>query len=557
MPADPTAPTARWRPPAPALSLVPGAWRRRIVTRKKRTGGRGAVRSLAVFLTIIVVLSALAWTGWSLLRNPGSLPWRSSAGGGAAVSVGTLHAPANMDIRTDAGASVEQALLGNVYETLVTRDDANALRPGMARSWEISGNGLGYTFAMQPGARFSDGRAVTSEDVVRSLQQVTTRHYVGWRDLTAMASVTSPDASTVRIHLRHPQPELLRALSGRAGIVYNPDAGVDYRSTALGSGPFTLERWQAGSPVTLTRNDSYWAQPKAGVRQVTIRYFADSAALVQAVRTGKVDIATPLTPDVTNSDALTSLSDDRKLTVRTGANTRKVILGFNNGTDSILSDKRYRQGIRYTLDNASLMTALAGRGSLLGGPLSRLEPGYENLTGLFPHDPAHGTALLAYFFYLHKTRPLDFVYPERYGKAVGELLREALQPVNVDLHVHMVSDAQWRTTVVKQGKYDFTLFEMGGSPGSLDDLATLVDTDYFIHYTSPQAEQLLAATRSQRNDGEYIKALKGLARQISQDSPVDWLYAQRPLTAYRRGIQGVPVNMTDHHLPLRNVWTAG
>ena len=492
------------------------------------------------------MLSALAWLGWTLMtRHTGNAPTTGTGSNTSSVTVGTLQAPESLDIRTVKGHAVEQALLGNVYETLIGRDADNHLAPGLAQRWEVSSDGLVYTLHLIPGAVFSNGRTLDASDAVWSLQQAADHHYIGADGLTGVSSVTDPDAHTLRLTLTSPKPELLRLLAGRLGIVYSRDAPGDHATQALGSGPFTVASWKPGSELTLRRNPSYWGQDKAKVNTVRLHYLGDATSLAEAFASGDVDVATPLETSET-----ATLKRRSGAKVETGAGAGKVILGFNNGTDSIFSDKRYRQGIRYAIGNAALIKAIGVDGRAIGGPIAPIEPGYEDLTGLFPHDTTRATDLLAYFFYRTKLRELSLVYPQRYGTAVGQAIRSALQPMNVDLQVHMVSDAQWQTAVVDQHRYDLTIFQMDGQADGISDMATLVNTDYFIGYTSPQAEQLIGQARTRTDDDAYVNALHAAARQMSDDSPVDWLYAQTPLTAHRSGISGVPVNLTDRLLPL-------
>ncbi|HAK71799.1 MAG TPA: ABC transporter substrate-binding protein, partial [Bifidobacterium sp.] len=103
-----------------------------------------------VFFGVAAVLAVVMWLGWSLvnLRNP--ITSLSSLTSESTMSVGIAgDAPKNLDIRTEQGDEVEQALLGNVYETLVSRSDTNKLQPGIARSWQASDDGLTYTFTLQ------------------------------------------------------------------------------------------------------------------------------------------------------------------------------------------------------------------------------------------------------------------------------------------------------------------------------------------------------------------------------------------------------------------------
>ena len=137
-------------------------------------------------------------------------------------------APESLDIRTEQGTALEQALLENVYETLVSRSETNKLQPSIAKSWQISDDGLTYTFTLNSNMTFANGHKLDSSDVVWSLQNVINNNYVGSDQLGSLKEITNPDEKTVVITLNQPNPCLLRALSGRAGIVYDEESTANY-----------------------------------------------------------------------------------------------------------------------------------------------------------------------------------------------------------------------------------------------------------------------------------------------------------------------------------------
>lgn len=513
------------------------------MTRKKQEPG--GIKALAVFMICLLVFGTCGWALYAKLTEQTS-PLNVLTGTlGGSITIGTTSSPDSLDIRTQSGNAVTQALLGNVYESLLSRDQNNKPQAGIADSWKVSDDGLRYTFTINNGKTFSNGDALNANDVVWSLQQTIERKYQGADRLTNLASVTNNGNNTVIITLRSPNPDLAWALSGRAGIVYDKDARYSYSTEAVGSGPFVVDEWDKDASLVLKANARYWGQ-RAKTGTITLQYYRDDAAAVSAFGKGEVDAVTPIA--ATQKSALQKASDADNVQIVQGTSTQKLVLGFNNGADSILSDKRYRQGMRYAIDREALMNALGG-GQTLGGPLTSLEPGYEDLTGMYPHNDDKATELLSYFFYVSKRRTLTFVYPQRYGSQVGELLKQQVYPMNVDLDVKMVDDATWQKTVVQQKQYDFTLFDMSDS----HDLATLMDGDNYIGYDSPEAQTLWKKTQASDSDSAYESNMKALARQISTDSPVDWLGVRQPITAYRNTITGMPKNMTDQLLPLRDV----
>lgn len=106
---------------------------------------------------------------------------------------------------------------------------------------------------------FANGHKLDSSDVVWSLQNAVNNHYVGADQLGDLKEITNPNANTVVITLAKPNPRLLRALAGRAGIVYDAESKTNYAKSAVGSGPFTVSTADQ-SQIVLQRNDSYWGK---------------------------------------------------------------------------------------------------------------------------------------------------------------------------------------------------------------------------------------------------------------------------------------------------------
>lgn len=541
--------------------------------------------SAIVFILVAAVLGCVIWLGWSLVHRHYSLPTIDNLQSNVKVSVGVVGSPQSLDIRTQDDTSLDQALIGNVYETLIGTDENNELTPSIASRWNVSDDGLTYTFSIRQ-ARFANGHTLNAADVAWSLKRIIEKHYIGADQLNAIASVTASNSTKLTITLNEPDQRLLRALSGRAGIVYDSQANIDYATQAAGSGPFRVTEWVPNQRIVLERNADYWGS-KAKAETITIMYHANDADLANALNTGDIDAAVAM--NKTSADAVTAENIVRKQ----GSSTRKIVLGFNNDASSILSDKRYRQAVRYLVDRASMTEALGG-GETLSGPLASLDadspsdqssdhtaenhtadtaepessenadntPSTGDTTSTdnpantgnpFPYDPDKGNELIAYFRFRNSRRPLTFVYPQRYGDAPGKLLAQALsnEPANVDLNIQMVDDATWKQTV-NAHQYDFTLYEVDDE----DYLDTLMDPQSFISFVSPDSQQAWNTVLQSTNKEDYANNFAAFTAQLNDDSPVDWICALQPITMYTNSVTGLPVNMTYTRMPLATVTSA-
>lgn len=496
----------------------------------------------AVFIVMVALLSALLWAGWALIKHRPIIPG-TVASPSETVTVGLRDAPASLDLRQEQGDAVGRALLGNVYETLIARDQNNALQPGLAKQWGTSEDGLTLTLNLRENVRFSNGDALDASDAVWSLQQIITGRLPGYEGLGNVSEVSNPDASTVVITLSAPNPALPRALAGRAGVVYDQDANIDYRTEALGSGPFvvansTKDANGALTSIDLERNDDYWGDKTASAR-VTLRYYADDTALSQALKDGKADAIVP-----TDAATADGFKDNANTTVTTGQTTNVKVLAFNNGNDSIFSDEQVRGAVRHLIDRNAIAGSRTEAGQPLGGPIAPLEPGYEDLTSLFPYDTAKARSMLGYFYsgYIDTMR----LVVEAADQPLAQTIADQLTAGGLTVEVQTVASHDEYTARIEAKDYDMTLTTARGEAS----IAAFASSQSPYWFENADAQQAYAAATSATNDQDYQNRLKEYARVVSQHSASDWLYAIESRIVTAKGISGMPANMTDVTLPL-------
>ena len=125
-------------------------------------------------------------------------------GGGEDVVVGAVLEPTSLDIVTVAGAALDQILLDNVYETLLTAGEDGDIEAGLAELPEVSDDGTVYTFTLQDGVTFHDGQPLTSADVKWSLEALSAEGATEAPELAAIETVEAPDDQTVVVTLSEP-----------------------------------------------------------------------------------------------------------------------------------------------------------------------------------------------------------------------------------------------------------------------------------------------------------------------------------------------------------------
>ncbi|PJM78164.1 ABC transporter substrate-binding protein [Bifidobacterium felsineum] len=497
--------------------------------------------SWGVFLGVALALGALVWAGWSVLIQHRSISLSALMHGTpqSSVTIGIDDMPQSLDIRSAGSSSAERLLIDNVYETLITVDQQNQLKPGLATVWKVSDNALKYTFTIAPSVTFSNGHTLDSSDVVWSLQQAITQKYAGVDALGDTQSITNPDSTTVVITLAKPNPTLLRALSGRLGIVYDSEAGnADYANSAVGSGPFTVSAFKAAQSLTLQYNGSYHGA-KAKVGSITFNQYSDENTLAKALADGTVDLAMPTTATVASA-----AKEKQNLKVSEGATTDKVLLAFNNSTDSLMSDEQIRKAMRHLVDASSIASSQPDSAGALGGPISPLEPGYEDLTGLFPYDLNQARTMLGYFA-PQFIPSVDIVVTEQY-RSIAETIAQQISQVSLPkVNLEVVSDEDYAKRI-QDGSWELTIMSMNGT----DDAGTFADPSSLFHYDHSEAEQAYASAREATNDQDYAERMKAYAKVVSEDAASDWLYTRKCFTVASTKVSGYPTSLIDTRMPL-------
>ncbi len=308
---------------------------------------------------------------------------------GNTVTVLIENSPTNLDPRVGTDASSERidALL---FDALVRRTANFEVGPEIATGWETP-DPLTYVFHLRTGVRFADGHPLTSRDVKWSLDtsfngsiaSVKSASFRTWK------SVDAPDATTIVVHLKKPDPGLLLNVCDGVFGVIPYGSGRDFSRHPLGSGPFRLVSQEQDKEVTVARNPLYWRTPPAldGVRFAVV---PDAITRALELQKGSADVAVNALP----IDVLPSLARERNLRVQSAPGTNVYYLIFNL-RDRYLRDVRVRTAIAEAVDRPLIISTLYdGRARLADSVLPPEHWAYVHTAAPRPFDPAAANALL-------------------------------------------------------------------------------------------------------------------------------------------------------------------
>lgn len=464
----------------------------------------------------------------------------------ASVNIGFMLEPTGLDPTSVSGAALDQLVIDNVYEGLTFRDQNGNITPKLAKSWEISPDGLTYTFHLQEGVKFQDGSDFDSADVVSTLEASAdpkTKNPDG-KLMADFASAKAIDANTVEVKLSKPNANFLDTMATDAAMMVPSDNKVDLNKKSNGTGPYTIGTWNTGSSITLVRNPNYWGEP-AKTAEAVFHYYKDQSAAANALASGEIDILTAY-----NNDTVTRFKDDPKIQVKEGSQVSWMVLGFN-GANPKLQDVRVRSAIRMAIDKDGLIKSLGGNMTRTG---SLTAPGQawwdESLTKIDAYDPQGARKLLSEAGVSNLT--LNLRVANNYDSAISEYIKAQLSEVGITVNIETMEFAKWLSDVYSGGNYDMTMV-LHVDPWTLTYYA---NPKYYWHYDNAEVQKVIKDALSSSDEKKRNEGLAQAARLISEDAASDWLYVPKALTFANQKVSNFPVSRTGSRYPAYTITVA-
>ncbi|HRW18169.1 MAG TPA: ABC transporter substrate-binding protein [Dermatophilaceae bacterium] len=491
---------------------------------------------------LLAPVAALALALTACTAGSSTAPAPSSAGSGSGtaagpssdrITIGLVLEPTSLDFTTVSGAAIQQALMYNVYESLVKVDDTGKIVPGLATSWKLSEDRKTYTFELAPNAKFSNGEAFTAEDAVFSINRTKT----DWKnslkaamDVVAEAKALSP--TQLQVTLTRPSNDWLYRMTTHLGAMMDPSGVADLANKPIGTGPYTLTSWTRGDSIVLSRNESYWGT-KPYYQSVTLKYIKDTSAMNNALLSGQINVIGAMQAP----EAMAQFTGNAKYQVIEGSTNGEVLLSFNNANE-FFKDKRARQAIRQAIDHKALMdTCFAGKGTLIGSLVPPTDPWYEDLTGVTPFDKAKAQQLLTESGRAGQTLRLR-VPNLPYAVQCGQVVKADLEAVGLKVTYETLEFAQWIPQVFSGGDFDMSIV---AHVEPRDMAAVFGNPTYYTKYATPELLALLKAA-DQGTEQEYVDTMKKAARLIAEDAAADMLFLLPNLVVADANITGLSKN---------------
>ncbi|MHB1111299.1 MAG: ABC transporter substrate-binding protein, partial [Devosia sp.] len=327
--------------------------------------------SLKSFLAIAIVGLAVAATAEAVVAKD-------------ELVVNLVNEPASLDPHLQWNPD-SYYVYRNIFDNIVTRDDAGEIVPEVAESWkQLSDTELELT--IRDGITFHDGEPLTADDVVYSVKRITDPAFASPQlgQFNKISDAIRTGANTVTLVTDGPYPTLLAQLVKLSVVPAHviEKVGKDaFNAAPIGSGPYVFEKWDRGVGVQLTRNDNYWGTK--GVFQTAVfRAVPDAATRVANLLAGTADLVVSLDSDI--AQQLDNAAAAKVLSVPT---ERIGFLNVNSQTPP-LNNPDVRRAVALAIDRQGIVDGiLAGGERVLNQMATPSHFGYVEGAEAIPYDP--------------------------------------------------------------------------------------------------------------------------------------------------------------------------
>ena len=458
------------------------------------------------------------------------------------LTIGLQLEPPHLDPTSAAAGAIDSVLYANVFEGLTRFGPDGSVGPGLATEWDISEDGLTYTFTLAEGVKFHDGTTFDAEDVKFSLDRARAEDSANAQKalFAGIAEVTVVDPQTVEVTLSAPDGNFLFNLAWGDAVIVAPESIENIKTTPIGTGAFMFDNWVQGDRIDLVRNEEYWGAP-AYLDSATFKFISDPTAAFAAMMAEDLDAfyAFPAPENLPQFDA------DPRFKVIVGSTEGETILAMNNKMPPF-DDVRVREAVAHAINRQEIIDgALFGYGTPIGTHFAPHHPDYVDLTGISEYDPEKSKALLEEAGIDTPIQVKMTLPPPSYARRGGEIIAAQLRQVGIEPQIENVEWAQWLETTFRGKDYGLTIV----SHTEPLDINIYARPDYYFQYDNPDFQALMEKVAVESDPEARSEMFKTAQTTIAEDYVNAYLMQLPLLTVAKTGLMGLwpnaPTQATD------------
>ncbi len=457
--------------------------------------------------------------------------------------------PPGLDPTANTAAAIDRVVFSNIYEGLIKVNSKGEFIPGLATRWEVSTDGLIYTFHLRKGVRFHNGESfnarVAKWNIERAKGEGTVNPHPEY--FKGITSMTTPDDFTLVATLGEVDALFIAHMAEGDAVMLPMQGYENAKSNPVGTGPFKFSKWVRGDRVEMVKFAGYWNPELPYLDKVTFKFIGDASAQIAALKAGDLDVI----GYIAAPESAMTLSKDNRFKVFAGTSTGEVIMSTNNKA-APFDNKLVRQAVAYAIDRQTVVDlVMFGYGTPIGSHWSPSTPYYVDLTDKFAYNPEMAKSLLTQAGYpngFDATIKLPAIYS--YSKRAGEVIADMLAKVNIRLKIEIVEWGQWIERIFKKKEFQLTMI------GHVEawDIGIYANPEYYFQYDSQEFRDAYARALKAPNEVEKARWFGKCQEIIAEDAVNGYLFSASGLPAMKANVMGWWENYPTIALDCTEVW---
>jgi len=469
-----------------------------------------------------------------------------------------------------------------LFNGLVQLTDELEVVPCIAHSWNISSDGMTYTFLLKKDIRFHrneciqnyDSRFVTASDFVYSFNRIldpATASPGAWifNQVTEEKPFQAENDSTFIIRLKKPFPPFLSLLSMPYCFVVPQEAiaiyGNDFRRNPVGTGPFRLAWWKEGVKLVFSRNPDYFEWENGHqlplMEAVSITFLADKQAAFLRFIQGKLDFLSGIDPsykdELLTPEGTLNPAYSNQCYLITGPYLNTEYLGIlmdsreNINHSNPLSSVLVRKAVNLSFDRGKMIRYLRNNIGTPGnfGMIPPGMPGFDSSTIYYDYNPREAKRLLREAGFPEDSEPVGITLsttPDYLD--ICKFIQHQLTESNIRMEIEVVSPSAMKEMKALAKIPFFRASWIADYPDAENYLSLFYSPNFcpqgpnYTHFSFPDFDRLFETSMGQTNDSLRYDSFRLMETLVMEQAPVVVLYYDKVLRFVRNDVNDLGVN---------------
>ncbi len=507
----------------------------------------------------------------------------------AANEGGTLIEGTPSDIQTlnpiVASDAPSLNFLALIFESMVELHP-ETLEPvgALAKSWEVSSDGLTWTFTLREGVTWHDGEPFTADDVKFSyelhMNEDSNSSYT-YDLISKVESIEAIDPQTVAFTLPHPYPDFAVDVAvyaivaehvwsavAPADLANDPGSTGEDPARVVGTGPFVLDEWVTGDHLTATAYADYWGG-NPHLESFIYKIVPDSTAGVQQLRTGEIDWFSGV-PGTSVKEL-----EDNDVNVAVADTLSFLFYGYNLDAEksTLFQEPEVRQALMFALDREALIDGLQeGYGTVAIGTMPVLSWAYnpDGIDNAYPYDPELARTMLDEAGWLEGSdgvrekdgQRLSFTMHADSANPIGAAYVVAIQEYWAQIGVEMTPQLEPFPALVERiaETFEFDTFLIGFSWGTSPDQTAMFACESYgagfnvMNYCNEDVDALLETALSETDQAKRVDLYTEYQNLLLADIPAAILSFPQSIDGYSPRVHNLYPNSINARFNAETWW---